>query len=96
MLEVSTTSNENSIDDETIADIESLDQTSEREYDFRESEKSDPKTLSHGSRSSKNSQQSYAQYLEYFTRYASTYAIYDRHGDILFYFTPKLMIKRPR
>ena len=82
MLEVPTTSYENSIDDESNATRELPDQTSTRE-------KTDSETLSYRSRSSKNSQQSYVlydwQYLDYFTRYASTYALYDRQGEIFFY-----------
>ena len=77
-MEVPTTSDDNSIDHEMIATIELSDQTSAREYDIKKSEIADSETLSNGSRSSNKSQQSYAQYLEYFTRYASTYALYDR------------------
>ena len=77
-MEVPTTSDDNSIDHEMIGTIELSDQTSAREYDIKKSEIADSETLSNGSRSSNKSQQSYAQYLEYFTRYASTYALYDR------------------
>lgn len=93
MLEVPTTSNENSIDDESNATRELPEQTSTRENDFKKSEKSDSETLSYRSRSSKNNQQSYEQYdwqyLDYYTRYASTYALYDRQGEIFFYYRKK-------
>ena len=89
MLEGQTTSNENSINDETFATMILPGQTSTREYENKNSEKSDSETQSNGSQSSRKSHESYAQYLEYFTRYASTYAIYDRKGDIHFLFSPK-------